>query len=269
MRPFAGSTTCGRMGTARPRRRRPGNAERRNRPAAICLSPLELSPKQPVQNLSCAAMLGVMNPVTQVLQGKFAVPGPWLDLRNRRLWATAEARSIGRGGVSRVAETTGMSRGTVRAGLKEFDSGEPTAHAPKGSARLGSPGGGRKALRHYAYRERAIGRELSGAIETPRKYRLSTVPRSVSSDQVRRMLEGVDRRAAVGNCDYAILLLLVIYGLRAREASDQNSFVESTCLSPGRNCTLSMCATQRRVCRLPGERCGVVRQSVASPDQVI
>ena len=91
-------------------------------------------------------MLGVMNPVTQALQGKFAVLGPLLDERTRRLWAAAEARSIGRGGVSRVAEATGMSRGTVRAGLKELDSGEPAALAPQGRARLRSPGGGRKAL---------------------------------------------------------------------------------------------------------------------------
>ena len=91
-------------------------------------------------------MLSVMNPVTQALKGKFAVLGPLLDERTRRLWAAAEARSIGRGGVSRVAEATGMSRGTVRAGLKELDAGGPAAHAPKGRARLRSPGGGRKAL---------------------------------------------------------------------------------------------------------------------------
>ena len=88
-------------------------------------------------------MLGVMNPVTQALKGKFAVLGPLLDERTRRLWAAAEARSIGRGGVTRVAEATGMSRGTVRAGLKELDSGEPAAPRP---ARLRSPGAGRKAL---------------------------------------------------------------------------------------------------------------------------
>ena len=88
-------------------------------------------------------MLGVMNSVTQALKGKFAVLGPLLDERTRRLWAAAEARSIGWGGVTRVAEATGMSRGTVRAGLKELDSGEPASARP---ARLRSPGAGRKAL---------------------------------------------------------------------------------------------------------------------------
>ena len=69
----------------------------------------------------------------------------------------------------------------------------------------------------YAFREGVVARDLSGAIEAPRKHRLSTVPRSISWDEVRRMLESVDRRGAVGKRDYAILLLLVTYGLRARE----------------------------------------------------
>ncbi len=71
----------------------------------------------------------------------------------------------------------------------------------------------------YACREGVIARDLTGAIESPRTYRLSTVPRSISWDEVRRMLEGVDRRSAVGKRDYAILLLLVTYGLRAREVA--------------------------------------------------
>ena len=71
----------------------------------------------------------------------------------------------------------------------------------------------------YACREGVIARDLSGAIESPRTYRLSTVPRSISWDEVRRMLEGVERRSAVGKRDYAILLLLVTYGLRAREVA--------------------------------------------------
>src|SRR5204863_6259545 len=36
-------------------------------------------------------------------------------------------------------------------------------------------------------------------------------------DEVNRVLAGVDRRSAGGRRDYAILLLLVTYGLRARE----------------------------------------------------
>lgn len=71
----------------------------------------------------------------------------------------------------------------------------------------------------YAHAENLIARDLSSVVETPQRYRLSSVPRSISWDDVRRMLESVERRTVVGRRDYAILLLLVTYGLRAREVA--------------------------------------------------
>jgi site-specific recombinase XerD len=71
----------------------------------------------------------------------------------------------------------------------------------------------------YLHRENLTPTDLSGAIESPRKYRFSNLPRSISWEEVRKMLESVDRRSAVGKRDYAILLLLVTYGLRAREVA--------------------------------------------------
>ncbi len=77
------------------------------------------------------------------LQSVYAVLNPLLDERTRRLWAAAEAVAIGRGGISQVAKATGMSRTTVRVGLKELESGDPLV---KSTGRLRSPGGGRKSL---------------------------------------------------------------------------------------------------------------------------
>ena len=91
-------------------------------------------------------MLAHMDSMTDGLRGKFAVLGPLLDERTRRLWAAAEARAIGRGGITRIADATGMSRGTVRAGLKELDSGVLAAGGPASSGRQRGPGGGRKSL---------------------------------------------------------------------------------------------------------------------------
>ena len=71
----------------------------------------------------------------------------------------------------------------------------------------------------YLYRQRLVGKDLSATVESPRANRLSTIPRSITWDEVRRMLEGVDRRTAVGKRDYAMLLLLVTYGLRGREVA--------------------------------------------------
>ena len=47
-----------------------------------------------------------------------------LDERRRRLWAAAEARSCGYGGIAAVARATGFSEGTIRRGLDELGSGE-------------------------------------------------------------------------------------------------------------------------------------------------
>jgi site-specific recombinase XerD len=71
----------------------------------------------------------------------------------------------------------------------------------------------------YLHREGLIARDLSPCVEMPRSYRLSSVPRSIAWDDVRRMLEAVDRRTVAGRRDYAILILLVTYGLRGREVA--------------------------------------------------
>ncbi len=76
-----------------------------------------------------------------------------------------------------------------------------------------------RVLLRYLYRERLIDRDLSTALESPQKYKHADYPRSITWDQVRLMLESVDLRTSVGRRDYAILLLLVTYGLRAREVA--------------------------------------------------
>jgi integrase/recombinase XerD len=69
----------------------------------------------------------------------------------------------------------------------------------------------------YCHRQRVIADDLSSAVEMPQVFRLADVPRSITWDEVRRMLGVVDRRTAKGRRDYGILLLLVTYGLRAHE----------------------------------------------------
>jgi len=57
----------------------------------------------------------------------------------------------------------------------------------------------------FCYRERIVRKDLSGAVEMPKVYRLAGVPRSITWE----MLAVVDRRTASGRRDDAILLLLV------------------------------------------------------------
>lgn len=68
-----------------------------------------------------------------------------LDERGRRRWAAVEARSLGRGGISAVAQATGLSDRTVRTGIAELQAG---VRWPEGRQR--QAGGGRKAAQEKA-----------------------------------------------------------------------------------------------------------------------
>jgi hypothetical protein len=79
-----------------------------------------------------------------------------LDERGRRLWAAAEARSAGRGGIAAVVRATGISESTVLRGLADLESGE-----------LPSPG---KVRRHpgrvpIAEREAGLEKDLERLID--------------------------------------------------------------------------------------------------------
>jgi len=62
-----------------------------------------------------------------------------LSERSRRLWAAAEAKELGWGGVSAVARATGLSRLTIARGLRELQ--DPQQLEP---SRVRRPGAGRK-----------------------------------------------------------------------------------------------------------------------------
>lgn len=62
-----------------------------------------------------------------------------LDERSRRLFAGIVARQHGHGGVQLVAEITGLSRVTIRRGLRESERGQAES-----VDRVRRPGGGRK-----------------------------------------------------------------------------------------------------------------------------
>ena len=62
---------------------------------------------------------------------------PLLDERSRRRWAACEARMIGHGGVSAVAEATGLARRTIYRGIKDLG-------VSVGNDRIRRRGGGRK-----------------------------------------------------------------------------------------------------------------------------
>jgi hypothetical protein len=78
------------------------------------------------------------------IRHKYHMVAVELDERRRRQWAAAEARDVGWGGVSLVARATGLSRPTIRAGLRELER-SPNERAV-GASRVRSVGGGRRKL---------------------------------------------------------------------------------------------------------------------------
>ena len=96
-----------------------------------------------VSGISAGASLAPMSDEATVSR-KFRALAPVLDERGRRLWAAAEARGLGRGGISLVSRATGISRPTITAGLAELDSTETLEPSGLVGAKLRRPGGGRK-----------------------------------------------------------------------------------------------------------------------------
>jgi hypothetical protein len=77
---------------------------------------------------------------------KYQSLSPIMDEKLRRRWAATEAPALGWGGISAVAEATGLSLNTVRMGIAESRSTEVDPDDPANDPRIRRPGGGRKRL---------------------------------------------------------------------------------------------------------------------------
>jgi hypothetical protein len=77
---------------------------------------------------------------TDAIRERYTQLSPHLDERGRRMFAAAEARAAGYGGIAAVSRATGLAASTIGRGLKEL------AAAGLESDRIRRHGGGRKAL---------------------------------------------------------------------------------------------------------------------------
>jgi Rhodopirellula transposase DDE domain len=73
------------------------------------------------------------------IRARYNALGPFLNERDRRLFAASEARAAGRGGIAAVSRTTGIARSTIGRGLADLRSG-----AVRCSERVRRRGGGQK-----------------------------------------------------------------------------------------------------------------------------
>lgn len=63
------------------------------------------------------------------IRARYSLLKPYLKGNLHRLWAAAEAAAIGRGGIRRVAEATGLSDSRISAGLRELRGQRPARRA--------------------------------------------------------------------------------------------------------------------------------------------
>lgn len=86
-------------------------------------------------------------PGVEQVRSRFRLLAPIMDERTTRLWAAAEAMSLGAGGMAIVTEATGIRKKRLRAGRLELEAiaERPPTEKPR-AQRVRRPGAGRKAV---------------------------------------------------------------------------------------------------------------------------
>jgi len=72
----------------------------------------------------------------------------------------------------------------------------------------------------FCARKRYISADLSGLIPSIPSYRLSSLPKGMEDSALERILKVIPKGTAIGARDYAIMLLIMAYGVRAKSAAE-------------------------------------------------
>jgi hypothetical protein len=103
--------------------------------------------------------------IIATLRNKYQALRPVMGEKVRRRWAACEAMALGWGGITAVAEATGLSRPTIRAGLAEVQGGVPHAEETDQTEthRVRRGGGGR---RRVTEKDRTLLKDLQSLLES-------------------------------------------------------------------------------------------------------
>jgi transposase len=155
-----------------------------------------------------------------------------LDERQRRLWAATEAQSLPHGGVSVIAQATGLSRSTVHAGIRELRKGPGKAWKVGRVRRIG---GGRKPLAEpklLQALEELVGPTTRGDPESPLRW---------TCKSTRKLAEELQRQGfRIGDRKVADLLHQMEYSLQGNAKTIEGSH------HPDRNAQFEHINTQTR-----------------------
>ena len=152
------------------------------------------------------------------IRRKYRALEPELDERRRRQWAAAESRDLGWGGMTTVAQATGLSRTTITVGAGELV--QPAKRRALEGMRVRRPGGGRRPLAEtdpdlLAALETLIEPTTRGDPESPLRW---------TCKSIRRLAEELTRENhPVGAVTVAKLLRRTGYSLQANRKTREGS----------------------------------------------
>lgn len=148
------------------------------------------------------------------IRQRFETLGPYLDERQRRVYATSEALAAGWGGIAAVSRITGVARSTIGRGLDEVAS----AAAPDGRVRRA--GAGRKPLEEADPRliedlERIVAPTQRGDPEQPLRWTIKSLR------QIARALRDLGHR--ISHTSVGTVLRACGYSLQANRKTREGS----------------------------------------------
>jgi hypothetical protein len=158
--------------------------------------------------------------ILTAVRTKYELLLPLLTERLRRQWAACEAQTLGRGGVSTVAQATGLSRTTIWAGLKELRRRAERPQEEVPPERIRAPGGGRPPLGDA---DPTLVRDLEALVE-PTTRGDPQSPLRWTCKSTRKLAEELRRQGhAVSHQTVAALLHELDYSLQANRKTREGS----------------------------------------------
>lgn len=155
------------------------------------------------------------------IRTKYKFLAPLLDEKTRRCWAATEATTIGWGGISAVAQATGLSRNTILAGVKELE--QPSLlwiESHEKRRRVRQPGAGRKSLSETDSRVR---RDLKKLLDTSTRGDPQS-PLKWTSKSCRKLAEELNRQGhAISHQTVAELLHQMDYSLQSNRKTREGT----------------------------------------------
>lgn len=156
------------------------------------------------------------------VRNKYQALRPVMDEKVRRRWAACEAMAMGWGGITAVAEATGLSRPTLRVGIAEVQGGAPPSEEgqPTEAQRIRRDGGGR---RRVTAGDRTLLKDLQALLESSTRGDPQS-PLLWTSQSTRHLADALEQQGHhVSHQTIARLLDDLHYSLQANRKTQEGS----------------------------------------------